>query len=44
MSYLEIPQEVLKESIHQVKLAENRAEKCEKLQKLLNGGPYFKIK
>lgn len=44
ISYLNIPGEVLKESIHQVKLAEKRAEKREKLKKLLDNGPFFKIK
>ena len=43
MSYLNIPREVLKESIHQTEVAEKRAEKHEKLQRLLNNGPFFKI-
>ena len=40
VSYLNIPREVLEKSIKQFELAEKRAEKCERLQKL----PVFQIK
>ena len=40
ISYLNIPREILRESIKQVELAEKRAEKRERLQKL----PVFQIK
>ena len=43
VSYLNIPREVLQVSLNQVELAEKRAEKRERLQRLLNSGPFFEI-
>ena len=43
MSYQDIPVEVLKNSIRLVELAEKRAEKQEKLQRLISKGPVFEI-
>lgn len=43
MSYLAIPKEDLRNSIRLVELAEKRAEKREKLQKMISRGPFFEI-
>ena len=43
MSYLNIPTEVLRNSIKEVELAERRADKQERLHRLLLKGPMFHI-
>lgn len=43
MSYRDIPVEDLRNSIRLVELAEKRAEKHEKLQRLISKGPVFEI-
>lgn len=43
MSYQDIPVEDLRNSIRLVELAEKRAEKHEKLQRLMSKGPVFEI-
>ena len=43
MSFRDIPVEDLRTSLRLVELAEKRAEKHEKLQRLLSKGPFFEI-